>query len=396
MSVKVLKLRQQKVYVKVIRKDGSEEPYLLLHTKTGIYYVRKFKAGRGELFKSTGQTQISRARTVRDQLITAFEGGETLIGRKRFAAVCDELLVELEKEHLILNEYGKPQRSVETIQKDRQMLRAPLPEKKIKEGGVRKLFGGNFVDQLDEEFWKNWQRNEGRALNRTLFDIGKYVSKVLTFAHARKYVMRKPVIEIPKLETKRHQIYQDKHIRLFIKHAEPLLKDLIMAEAPTGARPHEIRELRWEWISFYKGRVVVTLPPWFTKVRGDGREFQASPMLEKVLRRRYRERDRLSPFVFPSPKNPQKPVNKKHLSKMWRRMLKAAGLEPGTLKFHWLRHTFYNRALFEAREPIQHVSEYGGTSIATLQKNYFKSDSLRTASVSKAVNIDFTKKDEEE
>lgn len=390
MTAKILHLPKPKTYQKVLRKDGSEEPYLLVHRKTGVFYVRKYKAGRGELFKSTGQVQIAKARTMRDQMIADFEGGKVMVSRRRVEHVCAELLRELEREAKTLGDNGQPLRSKRTHDKDITMLRDESAEVEL--GTIRKYFGEVFVDEIDEEFWKDWRLTEGARLGRTLFDIGKYLNKLLTYAHARRFIARRPTIEIPALATGKQQLYKDADIRNFLEHAEPMLKDLILAEAPTGARPHEITELRWDWIRFEKKRVVICLPDWFVKTRR-AREFEANELLAQVLRRRYKTRGS-SPYVFPAPKNPDKPCSDKHRSRMWRSMLDRAGIAPGKLKFHWLRHTFYNKALFEAKEPVQKVSEYGGTSIVTLQKNYIKADAFQTASVARSVNIRLEEEEE--
>ena len=86
-------------------------------------------------------------------------------------------------------------------------------------------------------------------------------------------------------------------------------------------------------------------------------------------------------------------MNKKYQNKKWRKACDDAEII-GRAWFYDLRHTFYTTALLDAREPVQHVSEFGGTSIKTLQKRYLHSDAKKTASVSKAVNFKFGEEDE--
>ncbi len=382
MTAKVIPIkRSTPVFQKVLRRDGSAEPYLLLHAQTQFYYVRKYKAGKGELFKTTGQRSLGKAKTVRDELIAEFEGGRFVSTRKRVEDVADECQEALKRLGETLDDQGRPMRRKRTIDKDNTYF--PI---------IKDFFGEEFVDAIDEAYWVKWQTTKGATLKRTVFDIGKYLSKTLTFACERKYILRKPKIDLPDQQTRKHKVYSDDQVRTFLKHSEPDLWDLIMIEATTGPRPHETTELRWEWIEFRKNAIVVRLPGWFTKTDA-GREFQLGPLAAEVIRRRHKRRNPSSPFVFPATKDPSKPMSDVHRSRMWRRMLKRAGIKPG-IKFHWLRHTFYNKALLEAREPIQHVSEYGGTSIATLQRNYLKSDAVRTASVASAVQIDLKRKNE--
>lgn len=352
-------------YQKVLRKDGTPEPYLFLHTRTRAYYVRKFKAGRGSLFKSTGETTLTRARLVRDELIASFEGRMGAGRRVRIAEAVEDLRGQLEKEFLA----GRRRRR--TWDHDRTYL--PI---------ITKLFGSFYADEIDESSWNTWALEfKGR---RDLFDIAKYLSKVLTFAYARRAIPHKPRIRAPKSAERKIEIYSDADIRTFAENATPDLRDLIILAVECGLRPHENRELRWEWITFRDGVAVISLPASFTKT-ARGRSLEAGPNASQVLLRRFEKRSGL--WVFPAPTDLRRPISDVQLSKLWRRMLKKAGLRPGP-KFHFLRHTFYTRALLDAQVPVQLVSEYGGTSIVTLQKHYLRGDSRRTAVVSRAVNID--------
>lgn len=350
-------------YQKVLRKDGTPEPYLLLNSETGKYYVRKFKAGRGELFRSTGTSSIKEAREIRDDLILEFEGRRKL-GRMRIRDVTAELRVELEQE------FRAGQRRQRTWDHDRTYL--PI---------IDKYFGERYADEIDERAWKIWALEfKGK---RDLFDLAKYLSKVLTFAFSRGAIPRKPAIRAPKQSVRSVEIYSDEDIKKFIDHADPALRDLIVLAAECGMRPHETRELKWKWVSFRDGVAVITLPAAFTKTSRD-RSFEAGPNASKVLIERYAFAE--TDFVFPAPKDHRRPISDVQLSKLWRRMLKRAGITR-VVQFHWLRHTFYTKALLEAQIPVQLVSEYGGTSIVTLQKHYLRGDARRTSVVSKAVNL---------
>lgn len=369
-----LKPKRAKAYEKVFV-NGKEEPYLLRHVASGVYYVRKFKSGRGELFKSTGETGITAARGVRDALIAEFETGVRSPGRKRTVAeVADELFRVLALEAQTV-ENGRVLRRKRTHDKDKSMM--PV---------IKDLFGNVRVEDIDETWWKAWRRKEGRTLERTLFDVAKYLSKVMTFALEQKYIQRQVRIEIPDTATGKQTIYTDEQVALFYRHACPTLRDLITIEATCGTRVDEARCLRWEWIDLQRGGgVVVNLPAEFTKT-GKARSFKLGPQAEDVIRRRHKARVPGSPWVFPGVKKPEDVLTDVQVSRLWRRMLKRAGIAPGP-KLRWLRHTFYNKALLDARMPVTHVSQYGGTSIATLQKNYLKNDAERTKHVGEAVTL---------
>lgn len=353
-------------YEKVLRKDGTPEPYLFLHKDTGTYYVRKAKAGRGRLFKSTRATSIADAKRVRDQLIAEFEGHHSSGARKRVRFVCDSLMKELEAE------FKSGQRRKRTYDHDKTYL--PL---------IAQFFGDHFADELDEQVWKNWVRaNRGK---RKVFDVAKYLSKVMSHAFAIKAAQRKPVFRVPKETAHAVEIYSDEDVKLFLGHARGDLRDLIILAAECGMRPHENREIRWRWISFRDGVAVISLPAEFTKT-ARGRTFEAGPNASQMLARRHAN-PRRGEFVFPAPRDPRRPISDVQLSKLWRRMLVSAKITR-KIKFHWLRHTFYTKALLDAQVPVQLVSEYGGTSIVTLQKHYLRGDARRTSAVARAVQLD--------
>lgn len=366
------KTEQEKVWVKI-------SSNLVLHKKTGTYYVRKEKAGKTPLFKSTGETTKVKAQHVADAMCAEWLGGRLSTGkRQRVSDVCSELLQAMEQE------YRNADRAWATYDHDKTYL--PI---------LSKLFGDTYVEDFDEAYWDSWVRTEGRRSGRSLFDISKYLSKVLTYAHARKYINRKPKIRNPDRPKETGPIYENEIIETFIKHSDPTLRDLIIIGAECGLRPHENRELRWDMVEIDKDAVTLSLPSWFTKTR-KARELRVSPHSEAILRARLLSRDKASPYVFPAPSDPLKPLSKKVLSTRWRKMLKAAKeaaklegheLKTDGLRFHWMRHSFYTKALLEAKLPVQEVSEYGGTSISTLQKRYLRSNAIRTKSVSLAVKL---------
>jgi len=139
---------------------------MVLHTPTGVYYVRKYRAGKGRLFRSTGETRKGRAQTLADEMLAEWLGGKRLGGRRySIGELCDLLEVELSREE---------NRRKRTHDKDRTYL--PI---------IKHHFGDTWADEADEEFWGRWVRTTGKKLGRNLGDIAKYLSKVLTFAHAR-------------------------------------------------------------------------------------------------------------------------------------------------------------------------------------------------------------------
>lgn len=207
-----------------------------LHVPSGIYYASKFKACKGRFRKTTGETRKGRAQTIADQMIAEWMTGKRKVSERPLVSeVIDELDEVLEVE----GEQGE--RRKRTCDKDGTYL--PI---------IKQYFGDRNIDELDEQAWEDWIRTTGRKLDRTLGDIAKYLSKVLTFAFRRKYINRKPEIRNPDQKSKEVQTYDLATIKEFLKHAGDDLRDLIIIGAECGLRPHENRELRWGWITFKK------------------------------------------------------------------------------------------------------------------------------------------------
>lgn len=345
----------------------SIESGLVRHIPSGIYYVRKFQNGK-RLSCTTGTDKIGKARTIRDQKLAEWISGKTPDRKAKIAQICDELEAVLQKD------FENNERRIRTREHDKTYL--PI---------IKKYFGHFNVSAIDEDFWDDWVRMTGRSLNRTLNDIAKYLSLTLTFAYKKKYLNRKPVIYNPDKKKKSGTIYENGDIENFIRHAEPDLRDLIIIGAECGLRPHENLGLKWDWISFEDKTVIISIPDEFEK-RWQGRSLEASQNAANCLRSRFS--NHTSPFVFPSPKSALKPISASHLRKLWLRMKKRAGLSLTTpMRFQWLRHSFFTKALLDSKFELQEVSEYGGNSPSILMKRYLQSDTKRTRRVAGTVSL---------
>ena len=368
MSAKVIPLLSEKpIFLPV---DGV--PYLKLHSASGVYYVRKFKAGKGQLFKTTGETTKGRARIVADEMIAEWlQGKRPTTGRRmRIKEICSVL------EEFLKSEAEHGDRRVITSKKDPRMLRV-----------IATLFGDLFADDLDEDWWANWVTFEGRKLGIQLFDHAKYLSKVLTFAHRRKYISRKPQIKNPDAGRKAEPpTMGDAEIAALVDYAVKAKDVALELKAAlgyeNGFRPGEIEGLRFDMVTFDGMSAIVDLPRWF--VKANARIIKVSDRAAKLLRRM--EALKTSPYVFPSPLDPSKPMSRKTHAKRWRIACKAAKVPPGRV-VKSMRRGFYNRTLLELGLTVQSVALFGGTSIKTLQDKYLNRAPELTESVGQAIQI---------
>lgn len=340
---------------------------LVLHIPSQTYYARKYRKGKGRFFKTTGETRKGLAQSKANEMIAEWLFGKKPLGKYALVSeVCEKLQEDLQKE------FENGDRSEKTWEHDRVYLKQ-----------VKNFFGELFINEIDEEFWRTWVRNDGRKLNRTLGDLAKYLSKTLTFAHAQKLIDRKPKILNPDNKPGEKPVYEFKSIRKLMDVIDPNLKDIVIIAAECGMRPYEVRKLEWSMVQFSK-TVVIQLPDWRVKTR-KSREFMAGPMSSEALRKRYKKRT--SAFVFPSHSDLKKPINEMTFSRKWRKAVEAAGLPKGS-KFHWLRHTFFTHALLKAGKELPKVAAYGGNSPKILFDEYMSKQASRTSDVAGVLKLD--------
>jgi integrase len=148
-------------------------------------------------------------------------------------------------------------------------------------------------------------------------------------------------------------------------------------------RLREALYLTWDRVDLISG--VVTLRPEDVKTgtkTGKGRSFRLSDHAFERLKARRKRID--SPFVFPSPTDPAKPMHQNKTA--WILAKETAGIK-GRARWHDLRHSALTIALLDAKmDPIL-VSEYAGVSLRTIQAVYLHSTHDKTASVAGAVKI---------
>lgn len=353
---------------------------LVLHRPSGVYYARKSKAGKGRFFQSTGLKLKGKAQNRADEMIASWIGGKrAATGRvQRIDQAVDLLSLDLEQEYI------NGDRKRKTWESDKVYLKQ-----------LKDLFGGVYIDEIDETWWDNWVRSEGRQLKRTLFDLAKYLSKLLTFAWANKWITRKPKIKNPdkKKRLGDPHIYTQAEISKIAGACDLEMQTQLALASNCGNRTGEVRTLEWsmiEWVTQLDDQLaVITFP--IDKAgahRGEGRQFMTNAFVAGYLWKWKEAQKVKSRFVFPMATDPSRPQTAVYQNRKWRKAVTDSKVK-GRAWFYDLRHTFYTTALLDAREPVQHVSEFGGTSIRTLQKRYLKSDATKTKSVSNAVKFNF-------
>ncbi len=193
-------------------------------------------------------------------------------------------------------------------------------------------FGRMRIDSITEGHWQAYivGRREQEPTCR-LFDDRKYMRQVMLLAYRQRHLSRKVRLWIPDLPSSvGREITSDELARLF-GAASPELAFQMGIALKMGLRLREMLHLRWDQIDW--SRRTVRLLAADTKTRR-GREVPINPDLLEGFTIRYATAGALhSPYVFPSPANPQKPQQQN--KDAWKRCKRRALVR---CRWHDFRH----------------------------------------------------------
>jgi integrase len=336
----------------------SKHPYLRLHPKTGVWYVRKKKRGRKPLFASTGETAVMRARTSAERLIYEWESGSATRGRT-FGDVCTEAM----KSFLRSPKLKKNTKYYTELYCKEMIAR-------LGHYDVTTMTRARFEGMIDE------LRAEGGR--KTFGDYAKHFNKVMRYAYDSRYVTHLVTVENPDPKTRAGRVYTDEEFAGALAVAEdPLYVQLLMGH-DCMMRLREILYLERKRVNLETG--LVTLEAEHVKTgskTGKGRSFYVTEEVRWLLHAADRKAGN-SPYFFPSPKTPKKPVHDN--KRAWATVKRRAGIM-GRARFHDTRHSGLTRALLVKRINPLLVSQYAGVSLKTIERVYLHVKPEHTAEV---------------
>lgn len=376
---------------------------LMLNTSSGIYYVKKTfdRYKIPTLFETTrfGKSEKSKAKARALELIAKHLDKYLGATREQAAGRAKTVTMARVFDEFLEKEVPKMRKRTQ------ERYRSFLPE-------LKEEWGRWSVASKFSEAWEDWlprfkekkrkkrieiaarQKIKRPRFRETFNDYAKSMNEALKFAKKKNYISQK--VSVPYLDKKKEspgRVYTDAEIRSLWENMGPTLQlqYLMCFEAMMRLR---------EAICLHKSRFnpatgVITLLPEDVKTgsqTGKGRSFKVSPDLHERLIRQMNASD--SPYFFPSPGNPEKPVFSNKTA--WDTAKKRAGVKG---RWHDLRHSALSRALLpdENGNPPEvspmEVSLYSGTSMRTIEKVYLHNDAEKTARVSNVVKVPRKTKD---
>lgn len=354
-------------------------PELKMDPKTGIYYVVKFKKGKGQLFRSTGETDRDKARREALRILTEFSG----YAYKGYVPTFGDMAVQ------IIADKKSQRYDADTAASAHYSFLRLLPH-----------IGEVKIDQLTPEHFEayvDFRRDENPECR--LFNDWKHFIMVCTKAHQKGYLRGKIKVDNPdeEFDSPGRELSDDEISRLlraatgakWSKYIppKPILVQFVAAYT-MGMRKREI--LRLKKVNLDLEKREIHLQKKMVKTRKT-RRFKMNPFfyelivkhLAKYQTPRFKKKYGSSPYVFPSPTDPMQPVDANKSA--WNALKKAAKVE---CRFHDLRHTFLTRALLKLKLNPSDVSVYAGVSLRTLYEVYLHPHPEHTKDIANAIQID--------
>lgn len=325
--------------------------WLHMDPNSGIYWVDIYRA-QAKPKRLTRSTKVKgskeKAKTVGEKMIAKWLGQDASGNKVRikFKDICDQVL-----------KHSKTKRAGTQTNAD------------IYIGRLKESFGHLYVDQVTEGLWKNYEAGfRAQFPGMHFFSFHKHMSLVMNHAHKlglldRPWRMKMMTEDYAKPA---RVITADEKDRLMAV-APKDLKDQLLFAMTMGMRLREHLLLSWEQIDFDAN--TLRLEPKHTKTK-KGRTIKLSPQVREMLERRFKKRDKRSPYVFPGRYDPSKPTNSN--KKAWS-TAKAKAKIKGRCRYHDIRHTFLTecaKLIREGRMSVALVCAYCGLSIRVFERTY--------------------------
>jgi integrase len=260
---------------------------------------------------------------------------------------------------------------------------------------LRRAFGHLRIDQVAEDEWEQYYSSElATNPDQKLFNRRKILIEIMRKAQRDGFIKRLPEFKNPDPETDAGQYLKDELVERILVRASDSTELLGYIMWKQGARPGEVLQYRWDMIRWDEGNHgSIHIPAVITKTRRS----RTIPLQSEVAEMlRDRQSRATSPWIFPSPKDPQKPMVE--FKTGWRaacrreacdRLCKAAKApedrpgKPGPKRciglcrqvefptIYDLRRTFISN---QARKgnPIVYVAKYVDSSVTMIERFYAK------------------------
>ena len=225
---------------------------------------------------------------------------------------------------------------------------------------LRDYFGDRKLTDIDERSvveYRNYRRRQPLKWNPKRTVKGATVNRELAclhcifqFALKRKYIGENPTSDVKHFNERQERpskrmLTVDEEHRI-LEAAAPYLRVAIVLLVQTGGRTYsEGLSLRWDQVDLVHG---VIHPGSNVKTTDSAQPLPLSRLACDVLKEWKKEQGWESPFVFPNPRSPGKPI--RSVKRAWRTALRKAGVP--YFPIYNLRHVFCTRLSWVAPDAV--------------------------------------------
>lgn len=306
--------------------------------KSGVYYWRQYADGR-EFFKSTGESR-SEARAEQ-------------IGRRMFAEWLGKPEA-MKRATFFFEDVSRMYLETKVNMRKSTIVSARLHVNKH----LVPYFGGFMIDRAPD-YWEGYISYKRQlSPGRKFYNDAKHFKSIIKLAYEKGLVQRPFNARNPDAKTTAGKEFTDKEISALLGAADGDLSLQIRMALLMGMRYSEILRLSWDRIDLGVGLIHLTGDDTKTKLPR-----QVPIHTEIWAELKLRKQSGGSPFVFPSPGNPARPVESNDTA--WRNCKAKAGVIG---RFHDLRHSAVTRMLFRYKIPATQVAAIVGMSLAVMQR----------------------------
>lgn len=349
--------------MKLIEVPGKGNEYLKMPVGSNVIWVDRYKKGFKRLQRSLKTENTIEARQKRDELFLE-HFGEKAKESKKVKRLAGERWIEWEA--------TKKRKSHQTRESIKYSGKHLLP-----------LIQNMYPEEITTSWWENTYiplKKEMTHENRKFFNDWKWLTSFLVSLHREGFIDTLPKLENPDPPTEEGLNLDDSEIEALYEEGSEDLGLQIDLGFKHFMRRSEVLLLPYKEINFRLG--FIDLPAERTKIR-KARKIPLNPeTLEKLAQRKAQNG---SPFVFPSPVDPKKPVARQGNQTAWERAIARANQESLRINpnatFHDLRHSGLSRA-FIATNRYAEICVVAGLSLEEAQRTYLhlKPDDTRFVS----------------
>lgn len=310
----------------------AKHPGFWVNPENNMIYWRKTIKGK-RFKKSTGTTKIKEAKKIIEDFELSLSTNSVKRAKREKRGVKDPFIEAIWND-LIEERIAKSAEST---------LKGYDVSWNIK---LKPFWGNKQLSDMNEKTvraFENWFLKNHKG--KVFFNTAKHLRMLINYMVRENYLEKK--IEVTDLDTevinrnskkeKGYRVYtSEEQRRILNASGDDWVNVALVGFFDTGVRKMELLSRKWDEVDFQKNFIKI----WSQK----NKEWRKVPLTKRFSKalKDHKKRSDVSPFIFPSARDPLTHVASQVFDKSWVRTKKLAGIS-GRARVHDIRHTFATR-----------------------------------------------------